>query len=115
MIPKTYIGRRHPEGCAVIVQPLNADPYPLVHIVLHSPTGIEWAYGGSGPADLALSILADHFGERPTDRQAMFNTQAWKHHQAFKWAVVAPAPHKGFVLLTSDITLWLAEQATEAA
>jgi len=26
-------------------------------IVCHSPTGFEWGYGGSGPADLALNIL----------------------------------------------------------
>ena len=25
--------------------------------VWHSPTGFEWSYGGSGPADLALNIL----------------------------------------------------------
>src|SRR5687767_7716662 len=24
----------------------------------HSPTGFEWGYGGSGPADLALNIAA---------------------------------------------------------
>ena len=27
------------------------------HIVRHSPTGMTWGYGGSGPADLALSLL----------------------------------------------------------
>ena len=31
------------------------------HVSLHSPTGFEWGYLGSGPADLALSLLADHF------------------------------------------------------
>lgn len=35
---------------------------PLVHRVRHSPTGMNWGYGGSGPADLALSILWDHTG-----------------------------------------------------
>ena len=29
-------------------------PHLVVH---HSPTGYEWGYGGSGPADLALNIL----------------------------------------------------------
>jgi hypothetical protein len=38
--------------------------HPLKHIVRHSPTGFEWGYGGSGPADLALSILTDVFGGR---------------------------------------------------
>src|SRR5512135_81505 len=31
----------------------------LRHLVKHSPTGFSWGYGGSGPADLALSILRD--------------------------------------------------------
>lgn len=35
---------------------------PLTHYPYHS-TGLEFGYGGSGPADLALAILADHFGE----------------------------------------------------
>jgi hypothetical protein len=35
---------------------------PLAHVVRHSPDGLEWGYGGSGPADLALSILCDHLG-----------------------------------------------------
>jgi hypothetical protein len=34
-------------------------------VTYHSPDGIEWGYPGSGPADLALSILADHFEETP--------------------------------------------------
>jgi hypothetical protein len=36
-------------------------PYQLPHANLHSPTGFECGYGGSGPADLAASILADFF------------------------------------------------------
>lgn len=30
---------------------------PLPHIVKHSPDGFSWGYGGSGPADLARSLL----------------------------------------------------------
>jgi len=36
-------------------------PYKLPHAELHSPTGFECGYGGSGPADLSASILADFF------------------------------------------------------
>lgn len=36
-------------------------PYRLRHANLHSPTGFECGYAGSGPADLAASILADFF------------------------------------------------------
>lgn len=37
---------------------------PLRHHVKHSPTGLEWGYGGSGPADLARSILIEILGPR---------------------------------------------------
>lgn len=39
---------------------------PLRHRIRHSPTGFEFGYGGSGPADLALSILWDFLGEEPS-------------------------------------------------
>lgn len=29
----------------------------------HSPDGFEWGYGGSGPAQLALALVADCWGE----------------------------------------------------
>ena len=35
----------------------------LAHCNLHSPSGFEVGYGGSGPADTAASILADYFEE----------------------------------------------------
>jgi hypothetical protein len=35
----------------------------LRHVCIHSPDGFEVGHGGSGPSDLALSILAHHFGE----------------------------------------------------
>lgn len=35
---------------------------PLPHLVRHSPDGFEIGYGGSGPAELARCILADHLG-----------------------------------------------------
>jgi hypothetical protein len=37
-------------------------PLPLrCDLVNHSPTGFSWGYAGSGPAQLALAILADYF------------------------------------------------------
>ena len=51
--------------------------------VWHSPTGFEWVYGGSGPADLALNILLAATGDRDFAAQ---------HHQSFKWRFVASLP-----------------------
>ena len=36
------------------------DPKPSQKIWNHSPTGFEWGYGGSGPAQLALALLLDY-------------------------------------------------------
>jgi hypothetical protein len=35
----------------------------LRHVVRHSPTGFSWGYSGSGPADLARSLLIAALGD----------------------------------------------------
>jgi hypothetical protein len=89
---KRYVGVR--QGRAVIVtvngRPLN----PRLDLYNHSPTGFEWGYGGSGPAQLALAILADHLGD---DQEAL------NFYQRFKWAVVAELPGRGWRLSTLEI------------
>ncbi len=49
----------------------------------HSPTGFCWGYGGSGPAQTALAILADYFGDDQT---------ALRLYQQFKSLVIATLP-----------------------
>jgi hypothetical protein len=89
---KRYEGSR--EGHAVIVtvdgQPLN----PRLDLWNHSPTGFEWGYGGSGPAQLALALLADHLRN---DQDAV------SLHQAFKFAVIIKLATRGWTLTTADI------------
>jgi len=43
---------------ATIIRMEEGRVIPLPHLVRHSPDGYEYGYAGSGPADLALSILA---------------------------------------------------------
>ncbi len=65
---RVYVGVRTGDGpgdTAVYVEQ-GGCRWPLRHVVHHSPSGLSWGYGGSGPADTALSILADALGERPT-------------------------------------------------
>jgi hypothetical protein len=89
---KTYIGRR--EGYAVIVTVNGRSLNPRLDLYNHSPTGFEWGYCGSGPAQLALAILADHLRD---DRSAL------NLHQRFKWNVIAELPHRGWTLTSPEI------------
>ena len=75
---KTYHGKR--SGYAVDVT-VNGRPLdPRFDLWNHSPTGFEWGYGGSGPAQLALALLADYFAD---DQEAL------ELYQRFKFAVIA--------------------------
>ena len=81
---KTFKGTREGHAATVFVngQPLN----PRLDLWNHSPTGFEWGYGGSGPAQLALALLAHVL----TDDQ-----EAVQLHQEFKRLVVAGLPYAG--------------------
>ena len=89
---KHYSGRR--EGYAVIVTVNGRRLNPRFDLWNHSPTGFEWGYAGSGPAQLALAILADHLGN---------DEQAFNFHHRFKWAVIAELPHREWILTSADI------------
>lgn len=62
---KTYTGRRTENGCAVVVSSGDdrRELDPRFDLRTHSPTGFEWGYGGSGPAQLALALAADVLGD----------------------------------------------------
>jgi len=87
---KIYKGRRAGatavHEATVTVHPETGDSYSLpwrLDLRNHSPTGLNWGYGGSGPAQCSLAILADHLGD---DRKAL------GFCQAFKWEVIARLP-----------------------
>ena len=89
---KRYAGRR--QGYVVKVTVDGRRLNPRLDLWNHSPTGFEWGYGGSGPAQLALAILADHCGD---------DEQALNFYQRFKWAVIAELPHREWTLNSEDI------------
>ena len=78
---KIYKGKRRGEGVGgqLIAVQDNGEEYPLEHIERHSPDGFNWGYGGSGPADTALSILTDCLGMEYANQL----------YQLFKWEIVA--------------------------
>ncbi len=73
---------------------------PLTHVVRHSPTGIEWGYGGSGPCDLALSVLTAVAGA----------DQAERHYRALVADVIARVPRSGGLLQAERARDWIRRQ-----
>jgi Family of unknown function (DUF6166) len=58
---RTYRGDRTIDGLTVTV---DGAPLPeRTDIKALSSDGFEWSYEGSAPAQLALALLADHFGD----------------------------------------------------
>jgi len=74
-------------------------------IVKHSPDGFEWGYGGSGPADLALNILAAYIGKEAAEKDGLY--------QEFKWDFIAPMPFCGGTIKREDVAVWLAAKGIE--
>lgn len=81
---KKYRGHRDHDGvCHVTVNEPGRRARRLpwrTGLVNHSPTGLEWGYAGSGPAQTSLAILADALSD---------NDRAVRLHQAFKFRVIA--------------------------
>jgi len=110
---RTYIGRRDDADAEVIVvdEKGNSRPLPLrLEVRNHSPTGFEWGYGGSGPAQLALAIMLDYFETFHEDGNV---NAALIMYQAFKFKVIGrlPEPGKGeeWRLTTEDIRAFVDE------
>jgi len=88
---RTYEGTRTHDGAHVTRHETQQQQAPSLPLPLplrldlggHSPTGFEWGYGGSGPAQLSLALLADALGD---------DEKAVRLHQPFKWEVVARLP-----------------------
>ena len=87
-----YEGRRTRMGPIVTV---DGDLLDLrLDLRNHNPTEFDWGYCGSGPAQLALAILADHL---ENDEEAL------DLYQRFKWSVIAELPKKGWKLDSQQI------------
>lgn len=92
---------------------------PLTHVSYHSPDGFEWGYAGSGPADLALAILADYFEEPPEFVLAALRSmwtprsKAAALYQSFKEWFVAIEHRDEWELRSDDIEAWLQTLANQ--
>jgi hypothetical protein len=94
---KTYTGERTADGCAVTVTdgggPRGLDP--RFDLRTHSPTGFEWGYGGSGPAQLALALAADVLDD---------DEAALDIYQRLKFRVVGRLAADGWTLTEAELT-----------
>ena len=103
-----YVGHRDRDGGIIVTRP-DGSPLPLdpsLALWRHSPTGFQWGYLGSGPAQLALALLLDATGEPAT---------AVELYQRFKAEVVSGWTGKGWALDHADVVAWAAEAAAAEA
>ncbi len=97
---------RAPDGTA-----RSSIPQRHVH---YAPTGFDWGFGGSGPADLALNVLAlflplapDATGVALRDGSSV-SEAAWVLHQEFKYDLIATLPRAGGYITARMIRVWIA-------
>ena len=89
-----YKGTRGPDlgSCRVYAEDEHGKRRRLYHRTgygSHSPTGFEWGYGGSGPAELARALIKDATGD-PDPHPALY--------QRFKFEYVSAFAHSGWTL-----------------
>jgi hypothetical protein len=79
---KRYEAWRDLAGAHVLVDDAPLDP--RLDLAALSPAGFEWTYVGAGPAQLALALLAHHWGD---------GERALQHYRRFMETVVAFLPN----------------------
>lgn len=75
---------------------------PRLDLANRSPSGLEWGYGGSGPAQLALALLADATGD---------DGAALALHQDFKWRFVARFDRDQFEISQAEICRFVGDNS----
>lgn len=113
-------------GVLIKTDETNRNAKLLKHCALHSPTGMETGYEGSGPADLAASILADYFGVKPKRLLSVWNKslgygdsrplQVIRLHQLFKRDFISPHrinAGESYEITGNEIAAWIAKATYE--
>ena len=117
-----------PEGLGpvrVFAVMADASRLPVPHVLWHSPNGFEYGYAGSGPADLALSILAHFYGLDATELAKTIRTtfghdaseserRVVQWHQDFKARVIAKADRNEPLLIhRAELVDFIADQIAQ--
>ena len=93
--PNTITGYFDTKNVLVGMKPMN--PVDSQRLVNHSPTGFNWGYGGSGPAQLALALLLEL-----SDKNF-----AKAHYGNFKWEVINKLPQTHFQVPVALVKDWI--------
>ena len=96
------LGSRQPNGeTAITVNGRRVNPAPSLKIRNHSPTGFEWGYEGSGPAQASLAILLDLGASKEA---------AVENYQEFKSRFLATQPRQALQIPVSQVEAWARER-----
>ena len=91
---RTYCGLRHPDGTTTV----SVDGHPLDlrrDFRRQAATAFDWGYAGSGgPAQLALAILAHHWGN---------DQRARRYYELFVRCVIRNLPSQGWSMTGAEI------------
>jgi hypothetical protein len=96
-----YTGQRLPSGGTKVLRIHDQDVFdldPCLDLKNHSPTGFEWGYQGSGPAQLALAILADYLAD---------DTLALEYYQDFKRDTISRIESDAWVLTLDHLQQYM--------
>ena len=107
---KRYFANPDPGGALSVTVSILGQPeadYPLPHHVLHSPTGFNSGYGGSGPAELARCILIDHFHLREEAEKLGPQLVLPVSYQQFKFDVIARLPRGEWSIDETLVEAWV--------
>lgn len=104
MPDRFYKGTRDAnDTCRVIIEGEfegpDAKQLPLRQDIQNHSVSFEWGYGGSGPAQLALALLAHALGD---------DDRALALHQLYKEEVVQSLPHNEWLISRDGIIAWAA-------
>jgi hypothetical protein len=94
---KRYIGERTEKGVKVIAIDAEGGQEPLdprYDLRKHSMDGFNFGYGGSGPAQLSLALLADALCD---------DEKAQRFYQDFKFKVIARLDGDRFEISEEEI------------
>ena len=95
-----YRGIRVCSNCTVLVDGSPLPIAPSLAIRRHSPTGFEWGYAGSGPAQLALALLLHATGDAELSERL---------YQRFKGRYVAGWRRSDWQITADEIRAWVAD------